>query len=64
MFILQYNDNICELSYPDVKGGEEVRSLVDHMGELVDAQLLVVVYVPLLKHLWNREGFKIPTFKK
>ena len=38
-------------SYPDIESCEEVGSLVDDMGELVAAQLLVVVDVTLLKHL-------------
>ena len=38
-------------SYPDVESGQEIRSLVDDVGELVAAQLLVVVDVALLQHL-------------
>ena len=38
-------------SYPDIESCEEVGSLVDYVGELVAAQLLVVVDVPLLQHL-------------
>ena len=38
-------------SYPDIESCQKVRSLVDHVGELVAAQLLVVVDVPLLQHL-------------
>ena len=38
-------------SYPNIESCQEVRGLVDDVGELVAAQLLVVVDVTLLKHL-------------
>ena len=38
-------------SYPNIESCQEVRGLVDDVGELVAAQLLVVVDVALLEHL-------------
>ena len=45
-------------SYPDIESCEEVGSLVDDVGELVAAQLLVVVDVALLEHLVQRCKYK------
>jgi len=39
--------------YSDVEGGEEVRALVDDVGELVAAEPLVPVKIRLIQHLYT-----------
>ena len=45
-------------SYPNIESCQEVRGLVDDVGELIAAELRVVVDVALLEHLVQRCKYK------